>query len=407
MGDGEVQIGATARWAAAGHSPHADPAVAGREAVVAALDGPEPRLVLVFARSAYELGPLMEAAREAAGAATLIGCSTAAVIAAGGSTDPGIAAFAIGGPGFQVATASADIGAAGAGAHAADSADALRAAGAQVAGCLDGVASSPYRALVMVADRRGGDPQEVVRGAYAVAGPSVQLVGGGASAGDGGERSWVFDGEGVREQALVAVAIGSQAPFGVGVRHGWTPLPAPLLVSSSEGEWVMSLNDRPALDVYLESAGAPEEAWTDPEAFAGFAQRHPLGLAGRSGEPRAVFVAAADFADRGLRCDTELPHGVLAWVLHAEPDAVLAAAGAACEEAVAALGGRDLLGLVAFDCVNRRALLGPGGASEEAARIAAVAGGAPHAGGYCYGQVARAFGSAGYHNHSLAVLALA
>src|SRR5829696_7703249 len=149
------------RWAGAGHSNEAEPELAGRDAVAAALGGPDARLVVVFAYSGYQLEPLMAAARDAAGGAALIGCSTAAVIAAGASANAGVAAFALGGSGFEVATASTDMPEAGD----------LRAAGADVAGCVEPTRLSPHRALVLISDRRGGDPDDAVRGAYAAAGP--------------------------------------------------------------------------------------------------------------------------------------------------------------------------------------------------------------------------------------------
>jgi hypothetical protein len=81
----------------------------------------------------------------------------------------------------------------------------------------------------------------------------------------------------VLNQAVVAAAIGSDSPIGIGVSHGWLPVGEPMLVTASSGVSVKSLDDRPALDVYLETLKAPPEASASPEAFAAFAATHPLG----------------------------------------------------------------------------------------------------------------------------------
>jgi hypothetical protein len=96
----------------------------------------------------------------------------------------------------------------------------------------------------------------------------------------------------------------------------------------------------------------------------------------------------------------------MAWVLEADRDAVLAATDAACAEALAALGGTPARALVVFDCTARLQLLGDA-AGEEIARIARHAGDATLAGLYTWGEIARTHGSAGFHQQTLVVLALA
>jgi hypothetical protein len=86
---------------------------------------------------------------------------------------------------------------------------------------------------------------------------------------------------------------------------------------------------------------------------------------------------------------------------------VLAATDAACEGAVAGLDGAPALGVLAFDCIARRSVLGADGILDEVARIGAACGGAPVAGFYTYGEIARTRGISGFHNQTLVVLALA
>jgi hypothetical protein len=259
---------------------------------------------------------------------------------------------------------------------------------------------------MLLTDGLAGDQQEIVRGAYGMLGATVPLVGG--CAGDDlamRETFQLHDGAVLRD-AIVAAAISSDAPFGIGVRHGWREVGEPMLVTRSGGNRVHTLDDRPALDVYLDRLGAPAAARTDPTAFTRFALTHPLGLARRSGEPQVRFVAGADFADRSLGCIAEVPQGGLAWFMEGDAESVLDATDRACAVAVAGLGGQPPLGLLAFDCIARREVLG-GGIATEIDRIAGAAGGAPVAGFYTYGEIARTHGISGFHNQTLVVLAVA
>src|ERR687892_717716 len=107
-------------------------------------------------------------------------------------------------------------------------------------------------------------------------------------------------GDEVLRDAVVAASVSSDAPLGIGVRHGWRRVGEPMLVTRSANNRVHELDDRPALDAYLDRLKAPERARHDPAAFTHFAQTHPLGLNRRTGEEQVRFVAEADFADRSL-----------------------------------------------------------------------------------------------------------
>jgi hypothetical protein len=63
--------------------------------------------------------------------------------------------------------------------------------------------------------------------------------------------------------------------------------------------------------------------------------------------------------------------------------------------------------MVVFDCAARRAVLGDAGIAEEIERVEVHAKGAPVAGFYTYGEIARTRGVTGFHNQTLVVLAVA
>jgi len=316
-----------------------------------------------------------------------------------------VVVVAFGGAGFAAATAGAAIGAAG-----------LRHAGASAAQCVNEVTGFPHQVLVLVSDGAAGDQQEVVRGAYQVTGAGVPLVGavGGVAADGSGIESWqVRDGQ-VFASGVVAAALGSHAPFGVGVGHGWLPVGAPMLNTASIGDVVHELDGRPALGVYLarlKQLGVPASwealrspGW-DARIFAQVAALHPLGLTRRYGH-QIRSVLGGDPASGSLVCAAEVPPAGVVSVMTGDAESVLTGTDHACRSARAGLGGQPPLGLVVFNCVARRSILGEAGAVREAGRIVTHAEGAVVGGVYTFGEFARTHGLPGFHNKTLAVLAV-
>jgi hypothetical protein len=205
--------------------------------------------------------------------------------------------------------------------------------------------------------------------------------------------------------AIVGAWLAYDSPLGIGVKHGWSRVGEPMLVSGSEGSKVLTLDDEPALDVYLERLDAPADARVSPKDFTRFALTHPLGLSRRSGE-EVRFISGADLEERSLNCIAAVPQGALVWMMEGDAASVLTATDAACQEALGSLGGREPLGMLAFDCIARRGVLGDEGIRREIDRIAGHAT-APVAGFYTYGEIARTHGVNGFHNQTLVVLALA
>src|SRR4051812_13560554 len=194
------------RWLGTGRDDGGDAVAAAR----AACDGREAALLLVFAPAGHDLAATGAAL---AGDAAVVGCTvTGTLDPAGPSHEDAVVVAALGGDGISVSTGAA-LGTGN-----------LRDWGSEAAACLGDVADRPHQALLLLVDAAAGDQQEVVRGAYSVAGAGVPLVGGGAAS----EGAQLHGREVVA--GVVAAAIGSQAPIGVGVRHGWTATGEPMLV---------------------------------------------------------------------------------------------------------------------------------------------------------------------------------
>lgn len=382
---------------AVGYSANPDPAEAGSDAAGSALAMGSPRLLMVFCSDSYEPEPLVGAINAASGGVALIGCSTSGAMTNAGAGDGGVAIAALGGEGFRASTsAGTDI-----------SRD-PRGAGAAAAADAEQLGDEAHRALVLLADGRAADLSEVVRGVNSVAGTGIPLAGG--SAGDGVRKQGAFQLHGgeVLRGAAVGAAVASDAPIGLGYSHGWTAGGEPILITRSEGNRVLEIDDAPALDSYLDYLDAPDDVRVDAEAFSTWAAVRPLGLGRRrTGEQPARYVDAADFDERALICTGDVPQGGLAWFMRGDSSSVLRSTKDACEAAIEDAGtGAGGLGLIAFNCVGRRGVLGDEGIAAEIELLNETAE-APVAGLYTHGEIARRRGVNAVHNQTLAALAFA
>jgi hypothetical protein len=179
-----------------------------------------------------------------------------------------------------------------------------------------------------------------------------------------------------------------------------------MIVTRSVRGNVYTLDDRPALSAYLDRYGAPASTYTDPRTFEGYAQSRPIGIGRRHGVEVRSVTSPAGLPGGRLLASGEVPEGGLVWLMEADPRSTLDAAAHACRDAVAGLGGAQPLGLLAFDCVSRFHMLGARGTEEEIGRMVEQSRGTPVSGLYTWGEILRTRGVNGYHNQTLAVLAV-
>jgi hypothetical protein len=385
------------RWFGVGHSLLADPAEAGTQACREALGGRRAGLVIVFASLSHSTPAMAAAVHAAAGGDVLmIGCSTSGEFTADGR-GAGVVVNALGGDGFRASVRAVPY----------NSMD-LYASGETVASALDDV-DSPYRVLLMLGDGRSGDQQEVVRGAYSVAGAQVPLIGG--CAGDNvtqtGTYSFFSSGAEVRvlKNAVLGAALGSESPFGIAMAHGWHRIGEPMVVTRSEGGQIFELDGEPALDVYLRRTGGSPQLAADAEAFLNFATVRPLGLARRTGEDVRI-IFACDPEQRSVLSLADTPEGAMVWFMEQDVDQVVGAAAAAGRAAADALDGAEPLGVLVFDCCVRPIALGQDNTDAAAERLRDVLTPIPFGGFYSNGEIVLTRGAKGMHHLTVAALAV-
>ena len=213
------------RWVAVGRSQDQRSRTAGVEAAQQAMARDDAALLLVFCSPAHDLPELLAGVREVSGDAPLIGSTTAGEIASSGPRSGGVVVMALGGSGFSVATAAAT--------GIEPPAPPGGCGGRHLCQCRS--RRKPHRILLLLTDGLAGDHQEILRGAYSVAGAAVPLVGGTAADDMRMYGTRELHGGDVLANAVVAAAIGTDSPLGIGARHSWRPFGEPMLVTGSSG----------------------------------------------------------------------------------------------------------------------------------------------------------------------------
>jgi hypothetical protein len=394
-----VQTAAGQRWFATGRSVDADAHTAGAQAASTALAGRTAALVIVFCPAGIDLAAMLDGVRSQTGTAPLIGCTGIAQYTdADAPVEPAVAVSVLGGPGFEVRIGRAEK----------VSVD-RRAAGEKVAEACE-LLTRKHQLLMLLLDGLAGEQHEVVRGAFSVTGAAIPLVGGCSADNLHYTRTSQFfaDEHGVHvlTDSVVAAAIGSDAPIGIGIAHGFSKFGEPILVTASEGGKVMTLDGEPALDVFLNRVGGTPPPIDDVPKFAAFAMQHPLGMSRRKTEDIRV-IHAGNRADGSVTCLADVPAGSLLWTMRSDAPSLIASVNDAYEQAVKSLGGATPIGLLAFDCGVRFMMLGASGTREEVGLLSRRAGRVPFAGFYTYGEIARSHGARGMHHMTLVMLAFA
>jgi hypothetical protein len=386
-----------ATWMSVGCMAGPDAHAAGAAAARAAVTGPDPKLLVVFFAASLDAATVLAGIRSVTDRVPLIGCPTSGEISGDWAGDGSVVVTALGGPGLSVRTT-------GVGTVSRDPEE-RRAAGSAAVVPMADLEGGEHRFVLLLTDGQAGNQQHIIRGAYATLGAAVPLVGGcGANLGGSLEAtpSLLWD-DRAMEASVVAACVASDNPIGIGIRHGWERTGEAAQVTSANHSVIYELDGQPALDAYLTRLEAPAECWTDPSAFQQFSLLHPFGIRRPSGDEIRV-AAIPDYVRRSIRSAADIPEDSVAWLMRGDAEALLAATDQACEDAIGGLGDRPLIGLVAFDCIGRRMVFKDG--PSDVARMAKHASGAPLAGFYSFGEIARTRGVAGYHNQALVVLAL-
>lgn len=182
-------------------------------------------------------------------------------------------------------------------------------------------------------------------------GLSLNYLGGGGGSLSLQQKPCVITPGGLRQD--VALLAWFDMPSGIGVAHGWQPVSGAFRVTEAEGNVIVSLDWRPAFEVYREIVEPHSGQKFGEDNFFALAKAYPFGIAKLGGE-----VVVRDPLMRSgerLVCVGELATGSFVHVLHGNRDTLIAAAEEARQSAErvfpAAAGAPQLEFFV--DCISR------------------------------------------------------
>ena len=349
----------------------------------------DPGLVLAFTSGERDFEHDATEMAEATGGATSAGMTGKGLFGPGGPLDEGCVAMAFG-PQLSATVAAAE-----------QASGDLRTAGmdctTRALEMLDGDADL----VLLFIDSTRGDIADTVSGAYEAAGPAVPLAGGAAG---GAEKRHFHDGRAIAD-SVVAVALRSEGPLGLGNTQTCKTRGTPSILTRSNGQLVEEIDGRPAEEVYLEQLGFAGLAFDDEE-FEAMAITHPIAQPELHGDFRLRHVLGR--AEGGaIVLGTGIPESAVIEFTELDYDELLASGARSVQAASEALGADPKAALV-FDCAGRRRALREG-IPEEVEAIAAALGDPtpPVVGLYTHGEVARLRGAKGDRNHAVVTVAFA
>jgi small ligand-binding sensory domain FIST len=219
--------------------------------------------------------------------------------------------------------------------------------------------------------------------------PALQVVGGMASAAAGPRGNRLVADDVVTDRGAVGVLLGPDAPVDAVVAQGCRPVGQPYVVTAVDGNHVVTLGGRPALERLEELARSMSEDDRD-QLLRGL----HVGLVV---DERRVEFTQGDFLVRNVLGAREAD-GALTVGATVEVGQTLQFqirdARAADLDLRAALAGRSASGALLFTCTGRGQQLF-GVADHDATVVRDAFGAIPVAGGFCAGEL----GPVGGHNH--------
>jgi hypothetical protein len=318
----------------------------------------------------------------------VVGCSTAGEIFGTALMDSSLSvAVAQFERGTRVATASAAV----------SSPEQSFAAGESIARQLN---DPTLRGVLLFSDGLHVNGTELVRGLNSVLSSDVVVTGGLAGDGSRFQRTWVVH-EGAAQSNMVCAAglYGEHVTIGHGSKGGWDNFGPERLVTRSEGNILVELDGRPALQLYKEYLG--ELASGLPATGLLF----PLALrASATDEKRLVrTILAVDEERQSMTFAGDVPQGALVRLMRANFDRLIdgASEAAALASDIRAGDGGETLA-IAISCVGRRLVLGERAEEEIEATLDVLPAGTRQIGFYSYGEISPyARGACDLHNQTM------
>lgn len=288
-------------------------------------------------------------------------------------------------------------------------------AGKSVAEEVKRQAGGELKTFIMLPDVLNGNGAEIVRGVLESLGDHFPVVGGASGDDFQFKKTFQYLNDTVHTNSVVGLGITGDFKIGIGVKHGWIPVGAPMKVTKSEGGVLHEVNGKPAIKIYEEYFGAEEASVLKTESLAKLAITYPLGLQVEGNEELLIRDPLTVDANGSITCAAEIPEGADIRLMIGSIDEAVKVAKLAAKNALEQLEGAKPKAIIIFNCIARNKLFGPR-MGEEITAIQEVLGReVPLIGFYTYGEQAPMNGevkninacNSAFHNETVVIAAIA
>lgn len=388
-----------------GLSKNKDSYLAGKEAAYSAkqkIDSKNISIAFVFATIQFKLESLLAGIKEVLGGAPLVGSSGAGIITPQGINLNAVAVMTVSSEKIKFSTAKAIN---------LDKED-LHMAGQRLGSdTLHSLTAHQREVFILFLDGLIKNSSALISGIKESLGISFPLIGGSSSDNLKFVRTYQFFNHECLTNSAVGALLGGDAAIRIGIHHGWKPLGKPRTVTSSLGNIIKTIDDKPAISLYEEYFGKNNQEIKSGELMH-ISIRYPLGIYLEGEEEYLLRNALWTNNDGSLICQGDVPNGASIKLMMGTKESALKAAASAAE-AVKKTTQRDkpLKFALIFDSFSRNRLLGRN-APDEINIIKDILGkDIPFIGFYTYGEQAPLNaldykGQSYFHNESIAILGI-
>ena len=233
------------------------------------------------------------------------------------------------------------------------------------------------------------DGETLVRSIESVIGPQVNICGG--MAGDDGSLTgtYVFTHGRSTDKGIATLVLNEDKVSLQGMAiSGWKPLGISRTVTKSEGRWVYTIDNKPALDMYLKYLGIdPLSGDNKYELYEDIGVHYPFQVEREIGEPAMVTPMAINNEENAILFESIIPQGSKIR-FSMPPDFDIVDEILQNADDLKASSQIDVEALLIFSCAGRLSAMGPL-AKEENQGLGRLWG-TPMAGFYTYGEYGRA-----------------
>ena len=276
---------------------------------------------------------------------------------------------------------------------------------------LNNLGNQRRHVFMMLSDGLIKNNSELIRGAQDALGRSFPLISGASSDDFSFTKTYQYYNNRVLENGAVAILLGGDITWGLGVRHGWKPLGRPRIATKTAGNIIKTIDNEQAVNIYKDYFGKEIEVLHKMK-LARMAVLYPLGIF-VPGEEEYLLRNALDVGgDGSLVCQGEVPEGSEIRLMIGNKESCLNAAREAAIMTKQSLRGKMPKLVIIFDSIARNKLLGRQAAKEISIIKEVLGWDVAIIGFYTYGEGAplRSLDYRGVsylHNETIAILTMA